>query len=227
MSVREQRQSAPGSPNPEILARGPWALEQVKARWREEHFHPSDALTKAADEAIASLRERGSPSHDGLAGRLVTHRSDDCSVLLELQPLRWALRLVDGDASGSIAALCIIRSADGRWLAGRRAPWLSSWAGRWALGAGGAVDLGENPAETLVRELREEWSVSPAYARGEALLRLPHGLVMFVGQAWLEDGAEVTPDHEHDAYAWWPSDLDRWPAEASEPLRRMAMWLSM
>ena len=35
---------------------------------------------------------------------------------------------------------------------------------------------------------------------------------MLVGQAWLADGATVTPDDEHDAFAWWPADVDRWPA---------------
>lgn len=211
---------------PEILARGPWELDQVRARWRSDHFEAPSEHILAADAEIASLRERGSPSHDGLAGRLVDFKDTPEGIELEMQPLRWALRLVAGDASASVAALCVTRSADGRWLAGRRAPWLSSWAGRWALGAGGAVDLGENPADTLVRELQEEWSVSPAYARGEALIRLPHDLVMLVGQAWLPEGAEVTPDHEHDAYAWWPADIDAWPAEAGENLRRMARWLS-
>jgi ADP-ribose pyrophosphatase YjhB (NUDIX family) len=120
----------------------------------------------------------------------------------------------------------LIRDAQGRWLAGRRAPWLSSWPGRWALGAGGAVDVGESPAQTLVRELDEEWAVEPARVRAEALVRLPHELVMFVGMAWLPEGAEVTPDHEHDAYAWWPADVGAWPDEADEPLRRMATLLS-
>jgi 8-oxo-dGTP diphosphatase len=53
-------------------------------------------------------------------------------------------------------------------------------------------------------------------------VRLPHRLVMLVGQAWLPTGAEVTPDHEHDAHAWWPASIDEWPPEADEPLRRMA-----
>ncbi len=211
---------------PEVLARGPWELERISARWLSEHFQPPLQHSRAADAEIASLRERGSPSHDGLAGRLVDFRDTSQGLELEMQPLRWALRLVSGDASLSVAALCITRSVDGRWLAGRRAPWLSSWAGRWALGAGGAVDLGENPADTLVRELREEWSVSPAYARGEALVRLPHGLVMFVGQAWLDEGAQVNPDHEHDAYEWWAADVEDWPEHAGESLRRMARWLS-
>jgi 8-oxo-dGTP diphosphatase len=219
-------QPHPATELPEIIARGPWALERVTARWSEEDFKPSAAHSEAADAAVSELQQRGSPSHDGMAGRLVGHRSDDGGIELDMQPLRWALRLVPGDASDSVAGLCVTRSADGRWLAGRRAQWLASWAGRWALGAGGAVDLGENPADTLVRELGEEWSVSPQRVRAEALIRLPHRLVMFVGQAWLPEGAEVTPDHEHDAFAWWPAEIDRWPDEASEGLRRMARWLS-
>ncbi len=211
---------------PEVLARGPWDLGQVKARWRAEHYEPSAEHSAAADAAIASLRERGSPSHDGLAARLVDFTDGPQGIELELQPLRWALRLVAADAFCSVAALCVTRAADGRWLAGRRATWLSSWAGRWALGAGGAVDLGESPADTLVRELQEEWSASPERVRGEALVLLPHRLVMFVGQAWLAEGAEVSPDHEHDEYAWWPAEIDEWPAEAEEGLRRMARWLA-
>ncbi len=212
-------------PEPEVLARGPWELDHVFVRWQESPFEPPEEHTQQADAAIADLRRRGSPSHDGMAARLVAHEEANGSLTMHLQPVRWALRLVGGNASCSVASLCVTRSADGRWLAGRRAPWLSSWAGRWALGAGGAVDVGENPSETLVRELQEEWQVTPVRVRGEALLRLPHHLIMFVGQAWLPEGAEVEPDHEHDAFAWWPADIDDWPAEADENLRRMARWL--
>ncbi len=221
MSARPESLAAP-----EILARGPWPLERVAARWSEEQFEAPPANVHAADAAIAALRERGSPSHDGMAGRLVGYHERDGHIELELQPLRWGLRLVEGDASCSMAALCVTRSADGHWLAGRRAPWLASWAGRWALGAGGSVDLGENPAHTLVRELHEEWSVTPERVQAEALIALPHRLVMFVGQAWLPPGAEVTPDHEHDAFAWWPPAIDDWPPESGEGLQRMARWLS-
>jgi 8-oxo-dGTP diphosphatase len=218
--------SIPATEQPEILARGPWALEHVTASWREDAYEPPAAHAQAADAAIQALRDRGSPSHDGVSARLVSYRESPTGIELELQPLRWALRLVEGDASQSMAALCVTRATDGRWLAGRRAPWLSSWAGRWALGAGGAVDLGENPTDTLTRELWEEWSVTPAEVRGEALIRLPRGLVMFVGQAWLPQGAEVVRDPEHDAHAWWPSAIDQWPPEAGESLRAMAHWLT-
>jgi 8-oxo-dGTP pyrophosphatase MutT (NUDIX family) len=122
--------------------------------------------------------------------------------------------------------MCLTRDSEGRWLAGRRAAWLSSWAGRWALGAGGAVDPGESPFDTLTRELREEWAVTPERVVGEALVRLPQRLIMFVGQAWLPRDARVEMDDEHDAYAWWPADIDDWPAEADEPLRRMARLLA-
>jgi hypothetical protein len=49
---------------------------------------------------------------------------------------------------------------------------------------------------------------------------------MLIGQAWLPEGATVNPDDEHDAFAWWPEDVDRWPAEADEPLRRVAALLT-
>jgi 8-oxo-dGTP diphosphatase len=211
---------------PALLARGPWDADQVRAVWRDEAFEPDGEKVAAADAAIAALRARDSPSHDGTAGRLVSFEAtDDGELHLELQTVRWALRLVEGDASASMAAMLITRDSEGRWLAGRRAAWLASWAGRWALGAGGAVDEGESPFTTLTRELDEEWSVTAERVRGEALVRLPHNLVMFIGQAWLPEGAVVTPDHEHDAFAWWPAEIDDWPPEADEPLRRMARLL--
>ncbi len=209
-------------PQPNLLARGPWPVQSVSARWRDDEYVPPADKTAAADAAILALRERGSPSHDGLAARLVGHRTSDGRLELELQPMRWALRLVPGDASDAIAATCVTRDSEGRWLAGRRAPWVASWAGRWALGAAGAVDLGENPADTLARELDEEWSVTAERVSVEALVHLPAQLFMVVGIAWLPEGAEVEPDHEHDAYAWWPADVAEWPEEADAPLRLLA-----
>jgi 8-oxo-dGTP diphosphatase len=183
-------------------------------------------MTEAADVALDELRRRGSPSHDGLAARMVDFDVGPDRLALELQPARWALRLLAGEASGSLAVLCLVRAADGSWLAGRRAAWLSSWAGRWALGAGGSVEVDEHPVAAMARELHEEWSVEPAELRIEALVLLPTQLVMLVGQAWLPEGAQVTPDAEHDEFAWWPASVDRWPEHADEPLRRMGQLLS-
>jgi ADP-ribose pyrophosphatase YjhB (NUDIX family) len=211
---------------PAILARGHWPVERVHAHWQEQHYEPPEDKSQAADAAIAALRDRGSPSHDGLSARLVSHAERDGGLQIEMQPVRWALRLVDGDASLSMAAIAVTRSADGRWLAGRRAGWLSTWPGRWALGAGGAVDVGESPTETLTRELDEEWAVEAERMTVEALVRLPNRLVMVVGLAWLPAGAEIEMDAEHDDYAWWPAQVADWPAEADEPLRRMATLLA-
>jgi 8-oxo-dGTP diphosphatase len=208
-----------------ILARGPWQAEQVDARWLREEYEPPADVQRAADAAVNDLRDRGSPAHDGLATRLAGWREDSGRLVLELQPSRWALRLVKGNACGSLTALCVVRSADGRWLAGRRADWVSTWAGRWALGAGGAVDLGESPAETLSRELREEWRLEPERLTVEVLVRLPDGIAMLVGLATVADGSEPVPDEEHDTWAWWPADVDSWPAEADPRLSLMARLL--
>jgi 8-oxo-dGTP diphosphatase len=197
----------------------------VDAHWREEPYEPPAELEREADAAVDQLRERGSPAHDGMATRLVDWSDEGGRLQLELQPVRWALRLLEGGASDSLTALCVVRSADGRWLAGRRAGWVSAWANRWALGAGGSVDLGESPALTLSRELSEEWRLEPERLSIEALLGLPNGMTMLVGLAIVADGAEPIPDAEHEDWAWWPADVGEWPAEADERLKLMARML--
>ena len=106
--------------------------------------------------------------------------------------MRWALRLT-GDADCALSVLCVVRDSEGRWLAGRRAEWVASWAGVWALGAGGAVDAGESPVGALTRELAEEWSVEAERLSVEALLSTPGGLILLVGQAWLPPGRRGRP----------------------------------
>jgi 8-oxo-dGTP diphosphatase len=208
-----------------VLARGPWSEAQVQARWLEAPFEPSPALVAAADLALQKLRERDSPSHDGLAAGLAGWHAREAQLELQLQPARWALRLLEDGAIG-ISASCVVRAADGRWLAGRRAPWLAAWPGRWALGAAGSIEVGESPLETMRRELEEEWSAPAKRLQLEALLQLPSGAYMLLGQAWLAPGAEVTPDAEHDEFAWWPPAVADWPAEAHDPLRLMASLVS-
>ncbi len=157
------------TPAPGILARGPWQADQVEARWLDEPYEPPHEIQRLADAAVDGLRERGSPSHDGLATRLVGWREDAGRLVLELQPSRWALRLVEGNACDSLTALCVVRAEDGRWLAGHRADWVSTWAGRWALGAGGAVDLRREPdRHALPRAARGVEARARAPQRGGA-----------------------------------------------------------
>ena len=88
------------------------------------------------------------------------------------------------------------------------------------------MEVGEDPVATLTRELDEEWSVKPERLSVESLVRLPRGMVLFVGMAHLPAGAEVVPDAEHDAHEWWPADVDAWPEHADEPLRAIARMLA-
>jgi 8-oxo-dGTP diphosphatase len=208
------------------MARGPWDPSEVQASWRPDAFEPAPAATEAADVALEALRQRGSPSHDGLAARLAGFDAQPGQLVLDLQPARWALRLITDRDVQTLSALCVVRDAEGSWLAGRRAAWLASWAGRWALGAGGAVEVSENPADTLARELEEEWSVTPERLTVEALVGNASGMVLLVGQAWLPSGASVTPDSEHDEFTWWPPEVERWPDEADLPLRLLGQMLS-
>jgi 8-oxo-dGTP diphosphatase len=209
-----------------VLARGPWQPDDIQVTWSDAPYAAPQPAIDEADRVLASLRDRGSPSHDGLAARLSGFDVDDGRLRLECEPVRWALRLLPDGAAQSLSAVCVVRSADGRWLAGRRAAWLATWAERWALGAAGSVEVGENPAETLARELAEEWSVTPERMTVEALVKLPSGLVSLVGLAWLPDGTDVTPDAEHDEFAWWPADVESWPEHADAPLRRLAALVS-
>jgi len=197
----------------------------VAFHWRDELFEGDEGQNAEADRAIAELEHRGSPAHDGLAARLCSFEAEGGTLSMELQPMRWSLRLGDNAAS-SLSVLCVARDTAGRWLAGRRAPWVATWAGRWALGAGGSVEVGEDPVEALTRELEEEWGVRPDRLAIEALVSLPSGLVMLVGQAWLPEGAEVERDAEHDAHAWWPPEPEDWPDEADPVLRHMASLLA-
>jgi ADP-ribose pyrophosphatase YjhB (NUDIX family) len=209
-----------------LLARGPWAPERVESVWRPERWDPPAEVDQLADAAVAALRDRGSPAHDGEAARLAAWRDDGDALRLELQPTRWAVRLVDAAGANSLTAICAVRSEDGRWLAGRRAGWVATWANRWALGAGGAVEVNEDPALTLSRELEEEWQLVPDRLTVEALAALPTGLIAIVGMATVADDAQPVPDAEHDEFAWWPADVTQWPDDADDRLRRMAMVLA-
>src|SRR3954468_2839196 len=210
---------------PGILARGPWSPDQVSVSWSDEPWEPPPELTRAADAEVEALKRGSSPSHDGLAARLAGWPGEPGRLDLQLQPIRWALRLVDHEDTRSMTAMCVVRDGEGRWLAGRRAAWLASGAGRWALGAGGAVEVGENPAETLTRELEEEWQLVPEVMSVEALAVMRSGLAALIGVATVPAGASPVPDAEHDELAWWPPDPEAWPSEADPRLRLLAHWL--
>jgi len=189
----------------------------VLGHWSHDEYAPSTEQRDAADEALAELIVRGSPSHDGVTARLAGYESSNGDLRLELQRMRWSLRLVEG--TGALSVLCVVRDSEGRWLAGQRAAWVATWAGIWALGGGGAVDVGENPVVALGRELEEEWGVVPERLTVEALIATPNGQASLVGQTRLAPGVQVRSNDEHVAHAWWPADPAQWPEEVQPELR--------
>src|ERR1051325_8980394 len=102
----------PSSPTlpypPGILARGPWPLDRVSSRWSGNTYAPSAEKRAAADRAIQELRDRGSPAHDGVAARLTGYSAEDGGLQLELEEMRWALRLI-GDTVGALSVQCVVR----------------------------------------------------------------------------------------------------------------------
>jgi 8-oxo-dGTP diphosphatase len=51
-------------------------------------------------------------------------------------------------------------------------------------------------------------------------------MAMLVGLATVSDAAEPVPDEEHEEWAWWPADVERWPGQADERVRLMGSLLS-
>lgn len=191
----------------------------MNSRWLDEPYVYAPAAQRLADEALAELGERGSPNHEGAAARLAGFGATRAGLSLTLQRAPWSARLLVHDKHDSLATVCVIRDARGRWLAGRRAEWLAIWPGVWMLGGAGGIEPGEDPVAALAREVEEEWSVAADRLSVEALVRLPDGIIWLVGQAWLPDGADPLADEEHDDHAWWPPHPSDWPAEARRELR--------
>ena len=100
---------------------------------------------------------------------------------------------------------------------------------RWVTKGGPSLDaarLGDLTVSMLAGEhgrQRKEIRKLVRWLAREARPDIVHlSNAMLIGMAWLEEGAAVTPDSEHDDFAWWPADVGDWPPEADEPLRRMA-----
>ena len=89
------------------------------------------------------------------------------------------------------------------------------------------MDLGEGPAETMPRELREEWRLEAHRLSIEALVRLPERAWRWSsGSRPSRTTAEPVPDAEHDEWAWWDPDPDRWPDYADDRVRLMGRLLA-
>ena len=203
------------------------AAPGTRSRWRAAGARTATsrppARSEAADEAIAALADRGSPAHDGLAARLAALRGRrrPARARAPADALVAAPR-ARATPRASLAALCVTRDADGRWLAGRRAAWVASWAGRWALGAGGAVEVGEDPVETLGARARGGVvDRRPSGCRSRRWSRSRTGLAMLVGLAWLPGRRRGRPTPSTTRTPGGPPTPAPGP---TRPTRRCAAW---
>ena len=154
--------SLSGTAGPGILARGPWAPDDVERALARGAVRAAPAATEAADAALDELRERGSPSHDGLAARLpsLRGRRRPPRARAAADPLgAAAARTATPRRACRRSASCARPTAAG-WPDAARPGWRPG-PGAGRSGPAARSSVGENPADTLVRELREEWSVTP------------------------------------------------------------------
>ena len=133
---------------PGILARGPWQADQVATRWREDRFEPGSELDRArrrgdrraAGPRLALARR---PGRAARRVRVRRPRPDDraaADALVAAAARRGRARLALGAVRGPLPRRPLARGPP-------RADWVATWAGRWALGAGGAVEVGEDPVD--------------------------------------------------------------------------------
>jgi 8-oxo-dGTP pyrophosphatase MutT (NUDIX family) len=105
----------------------------------------------------------------------------------------------------AVAAVVIDR---GRVLAMRRAPENQAGAGFWET-LSGRIEPGEEPIETLVREIAEECALEVEVETrpfdAYAAIRNGHPMIVVVYRARYLGGV-VTLSDEHDAYAWLSAD---------------------
>ena len=213
--------------DPGILARGPWPAGQVAARWRDEPYEPAPERTRRrrrGDRRAARPRLARPTTASPRASPASSAPTD--GLRMELQPMRWALRLVASDASASLAALCVVRDGDGPLA--RRPP--RRRGSRPGPGAGRSAPAARSrSARTRRRRSRASWTrsgrSSPSARPSRRSSASPTGWSCSSARRGCAPGAEVTRDPEHDAHAWWPPDLDDWPDEADRALRHMARLL--
>ena len=205
-----------------ILARGPWEPDQVDVRWQADAFEPAPGATEAADARSTRCAGAARPATTGWPRRLVDFRADGSGLTLELQPARWALRLVPEFAAR--ACRCCAWSATPT-VAGSPAAVPAGW--RRGPGAGRSAPPDRSRSTRTRRTRCAESSPRSGRCRrsGSGSRRSWCSRARWrcwSGRRGCPTAPTVSPDDEHDAFAWWPADVEQWPAEADEPLRRVA-----
>ncbi len=139
------------APRPAILARGPWAADQIEARWLERPSTRRPRWTAPPTPPFAACASAARPLTTGWPRGSPGGARSTTGCVLDLQPSRWALRLVEGNACDSLTALCVVRSA------------------RRSLAGGAARRAGSRPGPTAGRSAPAARSTSARARRARSL----------------------------------------------------------
>ncbi len=114
-------------------------------------------------------------------------------------------------------ASALLQRPDGRILVLKRHRNRRVMPGKWCV-VSGYVEPGEEPAQTAVREVREEVGLDVKVTRTDGIVRVPLEdkiLLVYPFLCSVEQDAEIRLDWEHEDYRWIEPhevyDLDRVP----------------
>ncbi len=126
---------------------------------------------------------------------------------------------MEPNASFKLAVKAILLDSQSRCLLLRRSPANRSVVGQWEW-PGGKVDPGEEFADAVVRETREECGLEVALTGvgGVTSFEMPVGQIVLLCMEVRRTGGEICLSHEHDDFAWVPlAQLPRYAL--TEPAR--------
>ncbi len=126
---------------------------------------------------------------------------------------------MEPNASFKLAVKAILLDSQSRCLLLRRSPANRSFVGQWEW-PGGKVDPGEEFADAVVRETREECGLEVALTGvgGVTSFEMPVGQIVLLCMEVRRTGGEICLSHEHDDFAWVPlAQLPRYAL--TEPAR--------
>ena len=138
-----------------IPIRRPPVLSTVAEPWV-----PEDCDRHEVESQWAAIVERNPRAFDGQVLHVLgVHRNGAGGVSIHVAPCAYryyAVQSLGLDCGVRVLGAKAITMAGNRILLGLRADWLMYYAGLWEFVPGGSVQPGQEPAETILEELREE-----------------------------------------------------------------------
>ena len=191
---------------------------------------PRPSAIEAADAALrcAARARLAQPRRPGRPARRAT-RPTDGGCALELQPARWALRLIPDDAAQSLVG-AVRGPRRRRALAGRAAArpgWPRGPAAGRSARAGRSRSTRTRPQTMRARAARGVVGRGRADADRGARAAAERGRAARRPGLAARRRRPSSPTTSTTSYAWWPADVEQWPARgrrAAAPDGHAARW---